>query len=135
MVSSVYLVMVLLSIPSDKLPCFVSRPMAPGLNCVPINDTTPAMNSTNATLLTTLSLDGTVEDFLTTLQMEDSDYTVDGTGATLSPFQGKGASDFKACLDYCEDPVKMCGNFNFFIPSLKVSCCCCTVYISHFGSV
>ena len=103
--------------------------MAPGLNCVPINDTTPAMNSTNATLLTTLSLDGTVEDFLTTLQMEDSDYTVDGTGATLSPFQGKGASDFKACLDYCEDPVKMCGNFNFFIPSLKVSCCCCTVYI------
>ena len=64
--------------------------MAPGLNCVPINNTTPAMNSTNATLLTTLSLDGTVEDFLTTLQMEDSDYTVDGTGATVSPFQGKG---------------------------------------------
>ena len=63
--------------------------MAPGLNCVPINNTTPAMNSTNATLLTTLSLDGTVEDFLTTLQMEDSDYTVDGTGATVSPFQGK----------------------------------------------
>ena len=82
--------MVLLSIPSNKLPCFVSRPMAPGLNCVPINNTTPAMNSTNATLLTTLSLDGTVEDFLTTLQMEDSDYTVDGTGATVSPFQGKG---------------------------------------------
>ena len=62
--------------------------MAPGLNCVPINDTTPAMNSTNATLLTTLSLDGTIEDFLTTLQMEDADYTVDGAGVTVSQFQG-----------------------------------------------
>ena len=62
--------------------------MAPGLNCVPINDTTPAMNSTNATLLTTLSLDGTIEDFITTLQMEDADYTVDGAGVTVSQFQG-----------------------------------------------
>ena len=84
-----YLLTILLSLPLNELLYFVSRPMAPGLNCVPINNTTPAMNSTNATLLTTLSLDGTIEDLLTTLQMEDSDYTVDGTGATVSPFQGK----------------------------------------------
>ena len=82
--------MILLSLTLNELLYFVSRPMAPGLNCVPINNTTPAMNSTNATLLTTLSLDGISEDFLTTLQMEDSDYTVDGAGATVTPFQGKG---------------------------------------------
>ena len=46
------------------------------------------MNTTNATLLTTLSQDGTIEDFLTTLQMEDADYTIDGTGATVTPLQG-----------------------------------------------
>ena len=62
--------------------------MAAGLTCLPINNTTPAMNTTNATLLTTLSQDGTIEDFLTTLQMEDADYTVDGTGATVTPLQG-----------------------------------------------
>ena len=83
-----YLLKILLSLPLNKLLYFVSRPMAPGLNCVPINDTTPAMNSTNATLLTTLSLDGTIEDFITTLQMEDADYTVDGAGVTVSQFQG-----------------------------------------------
>jgi len=39
------------------------------------------------------------------------------------PISGKGANNFKAHLDYCEDPARSCENLNFCFPFLLRSDC------------